>query len=781
MLLTPLLLFTYTKAYAVPLGEVFRYDFEEATTDWFPSENDPNTTGVSVVRMAAPSGGQALAIQGVFPGSIGVSFRPWNDWRPYHTLKIWVQVPKGAPKDIGIYAYLKDRQYLWYQTGLFRDPVTDKPTVPIKQGQWMAATIDISPTSTAWKPGGHRKSWYRTLYYPREFGIRFFSKTSWQGSLYVDDICLIAPLRTPSPPPLGPLKVEQSASRVRVNEKFEVSLPVDREYENVFDPREVEVTGHFRAPSGKEMVVPGFFYQGYERMQDENGLERLIPVGKPSWKVRFAAVEAGKHEYYVTLRDDRGQARSAMGTFVADPPSDSRGRVRVSQSDPRYFEFENGDFFYPQGINMRDGGNQAAAQKGTYDFDLFFPAFRQAGLQYVRTWMCAWWASIEWTDKYDSRYDNLGRYCMYNAWRLDHAIELAEKNDLFVELTLNSHGQLRRDKFDAEWEYNPYSAANGGPCATPSVIWTHPLAKDMFRRRYRYIVARWGYSRNIMAWDLWNEIDLIDAYGQLNPDVAAWHDEMSKFLRAIDPWKRLITTHYCLHFMWDAGRSLWAVPNIDYLQADAYWPQKEIGDDISRGYGLRADIAKPYMVIEFGPQTAQIPNLTPAQIEGYFRIGLWTSVVTPMAAPAHFWYHDIWMRDAYARHHAALAKFLGAEDRRGQGWTWINHDPKQNPAAPTATSPELFVHAMKSPRATYFYVFHLERMLAGEAARQLPPIGGASVNLHGLTDGQYDAEFWDAYSGEVVATLSVSVANGDVSVPLPDFLTDLACKMRRRA
>jgi hypothetical protein len=565
--------------------------------------------------------------------------------------------------------------------------------------------------------------------------------------------------------------------------KLELTFPVDREYDNAFNPHEVEVTGHFRTPAGKAMEVPGFFYQDYKRLQDEEGFEKLIPVGAPSWKVRFSAMEPGRHEYYVTLKDERGEMRSGNESFEATPSTDPRGWVQVSKQDPRYFEFENGQFFYPQGINMRDGGSDAARQQGTFAFDEFFPAFDQAGLSFVRTWMCAWWAGIEWTDKYESRYDNLGRYCMYNAWRLDHAIDVAERNDLFVELTLNSHGQLRRDKFDAEWEYNPYAAANGGPCATPSQIWTNPTAKEMFRRRYRYIIARWGYSRNIMAWDLWNEIDLIDAYGQLSPDVAAWHDEMSKYLRSLDPWKHLITTHYCLFFSGDGGRSLWNLPNIDYLQADAYWPPRkpgEIGDDISRGYGLRADIPKPYMVIEFGPQTSQIPSLSPTQIEGYFRVGLWTSVVTPMAAPAHFWYNDTWMRDRYARHHAALAKFLGDEDRREQGWTWINYEPKQSPTAPRTTPPGLFIHAMKSQRATYFYVLDLDRVLNGEAGRQPPPIQGAAADLQGLPDGQYDAEFWDCYTGEVIGTSEVAVAGGKAHVPLPDFLSDMACKMRLR-
>jgi len=85
---------------------------------------------------------------------------------------------------------------------------------------------------------------------------------------------------------------------------------------------------------------------------------------------------------------------------------------------------------------------------------------------------------------------------------------------------------------------------------------------------------------------------------------------------------------------------------------------------------------------------------------------------------------------------------------------------------------------MKSPKATYFYVLNLDRMLAGESGRKLPPIQGASVDFQGLPGGQYAAEFWDPYVGEVVATSPVAVAGGVAHVVLPDFLSDLACKMR---
>ncbi len=766
-------------------ARVLRWDFEGEAPDWVASPVDPATTSVAATAARAARGRQALEVSGKFPGSIGVTYYPWQDWRPYGLLRFQVFVPKGAPDDLDVYVYLKDKQYLWFQTAPFRAPDTGDRVAPLRQDAWNEATVDISPDSQVWEPGGHLKSWDRSLYYPREFGIRFFSHKQWEGSLAIDDVRLIetsgaARVRVPEGEPSLPIR--RNADQVPCYGKLELTFHLDREYPNPFDPAVVDVQAHFRSPSGQTVDVPGFFYQDYVRLRDGSGNEKLSPVGGPCWKVRYSPTELGTYEYYVSVKDDRGELRSATDDIEATKAADPRGRVRVSRADPRYFEFDNGEFYYPAGINMRDGGDRAAAQQGTYAFDDCFPLFRQAGLSFVRTWMSAWWAGIEWSDKYDSRFEGVGRYSMYNAWRLDYALELAERNDLFIELTLGSHGQLRRDRFDAEWQYNPYAAPNGGPVAEPSLFFLSPIAKDLCRQRYRYIAARWGYSQHLMSWDLWNEIDLIDAYGQEMADVAAWHREMSGYLRDLDPGKHLITTHFCLHDAWDGGRSLWSLPNIDYLQADAYWPKRHIADDMSRGYGSRADIRKPYMCIEYGPQTARIPSFTPAQIEAYYRIGLWASLVMPMAAPAQFWYNDIWQQAGYARYDQAAAKFVASDDRRGQGWQWINSNLEANPRAPRMSAAALYVQVMTSPKATYFYAFDLARLLAGEAGRTLPPHQNVSLSLvQGIPDGAYEAEFWDPYTGSVIEKAKVTVIKGAAKVALPKFGQDIACKMRLRA
>ncbi len=512
------------------------FDDDLAMRDWAASPIDKGTQSIGVSTERSTTGRHSLRISGRLPGSIGAKFTPWRNWEGCQRLEFDIWIPKQVPADVDLQVYIKDRYYWWYETHPYRDIRTGKQTGLRKPGSWSHISLDISEDSAIWRPGGHEKSWDYVLYKPREFGFRFFSSKPWQGDIYIDNLRLSGdemPLgafdRGDEPQPTYELKLEANAEQVPCYEKFELTFVTDRRYTNPYDPEVVDVQGHFLAPDGQQIAVPGFFYQGYRRQQTAEGFERLIPVGGPQWKVRFAPKQVGRYRYYVTLRDALGELRSREAAFEATASLDTRGYLRVSRTDPRYFEFENGEFFFPMGINMRDGGDQAEAQKGTYDFDYFFQRFEEEGITFVRTWMAAWWGGIEWSDRYHSRFDGLGRYCDYNAWRLDYCVELAAKHNLFLELTLNSHGQLRRDKFDQEWQYNPLSVQNGGFLPSPAMFFTSEKAKEYCRKRYRYIVARWGYSQHIMAWDLWNEIDLAEAYDPAQ--VAAWHQEMARYLR----------------------------------------------------------------------------------------------------------------------------------------------------------------------------------------------------------------------------------------------------------
>ncbi len=90
---------------------------------------------------------------------------------------------------------------------------------------------------------GHRKAWERALYYPREFGIRIFSRQSWNGTLS-DNMRLSGEKRplgryTPGPAKLLPykIKLQPNATQVPMLRKFELTFRLQREYENPYDPQ----------------------------------------------------------------------------------------------------------------------------------------------------------------------------------------------------------------------------------------------------------------------------------------------------------------------------------------------------------------------------------------------------------------------------------------------------------------------------------------------------------------------------------------------------------------
>src|SRR5208337_1444612 len=82
-------------------------------------------------------------------------------------------------------------------------------------------------------------------------------------------------------------KVTSSAIKVKLYEKLELHVDLAASYGNPFDPDEVQLDAVFRAPSGTELTVPGFFMVGQQR-RIQSGREIMTPEGEGFWAIRFA-------------------------------------------------------------------------------------------------------------------------------------------------------------------------------------------------------------------------------------------------------------------------------------------------------------------------------------------------------------------------------------------------------------------------------------------------------------------------------------------------------------
>lgn len=434
---------------------------------------------------------------------------------------------------------------------------------------------------------------------------------------------------------------------------------------NNFDPEQIRLDATFTAPSGKVFVVPGFWFQDYTRTMVE-GAEHLAPAGSPEWRIRFTPTEPGDHTLSLAIETAGAAAGAPVVTHFKVPAAAPRGQqgwVR-NAADLRSFETSDGKRLRLIGENVC-----WAHARGTYDYDQWFAGMQRAGENFARLWFAPWMMRFEHAP------GTLNRYDQPSAWQLDHIFELAEKNGIYLLIAFDHHGMFFVD--DAGWggsnnfwrSSNPYSAELGGPCAGPNDFFTDATARDLYRKRLRYLVARYGYSPRLLSWQFFNEID--NAYaprGRLNgPDVVAWHREMGQWLRAHDPFQHLISTSL-------TGSSdrpeFWTLPEMDFAvyhsygePAPARWVAS-VADSFVQRY------QKPAMIGEFGTSARDWNMPADPHLRG-FRQGLWGGVLGgSVGTSMSWWWEDIHTDNAYPIY-AAMKKILARAGWPEGAWTPI--------------------------------------------------------------------------------------------------------------
>lgn len=474
-----------------------------------------------------------------------------------------------------------------------------------------------------------------------------------------------------------------SANRTRVPRfgKFELTLDLSATYQNPFDPAQIDVWAVFRSPRGRSVRVNGFLDQPFSRRL-VNGREEIVPAGAPVWRVRFAADETGVWEYRVYARDRSGEREVGPRKFRVTPSPDP-GFVQISRNNPSVFAFPSGKPFFAVGEDMCWGG-----QRGSFDYDTWLPRLAKAGGNWIRIWMCSWNCGLEWTaephgDWRTGDYHGLGVYSLGNAWKLDHILDTAAANRVFVMLCFGTYGELASGGYfnEGQWKANPYNAANGGPCAAPDDFWTDPRARAFYRQRLRYIAARYGWRTNIHSWELWNEI------AADTPAKVAWHKEMAQFLkgtgpfkgRPADPFHHLLTTSY-------GADALWRMPEYDFTQTHNYG----VGTTPDHAPIVHADALafiryrKPHLMSEFGIDWRKSDrDYDPKGLGVNLHNAIWSAAASGDAGTAMIWYWDNYVDplDLY-REYKAVSRFAAHIPWSAGPWQQLTFDAPRKDRGP---------------------------------------------------------------------------------------------------
>jgi hypothetical protein len=434
--------------------------------------------------------------------------------------------------------------------------------------------------------------------------------------------------------------LSQNAATVGRYEKFEVTFTLDVTFANPFDANAVAIDGIVTCPDQTQKTVPAFIFRQYEVVG--SGPEDYRNPGPELWKIRFSPFKAGTYRYglRITENDVAVTTLASLGSFTC-VEGNGRGPVRRDPNDVYCLCTDDGS------PRTNIGHNVCWTNRGLAGFQGYYRKMQAAGENWTRLWMCHFsnCSILEWRPNSSGYFQGLGRYSLQIAQRLDSVIETAERAGIAIQLVLQHHGQFSTT-VNPNWSDNPYNTARGGMLTSPEQFFSNAEARRLTRNKVRYIVARWGYSPAIFAWELWNEVQFTDGWAKTRQDVVAWHREMSETLRRIDPHGHLITTSS------DTGTefgSIWNLPCIDLVQHHQYGnPQIEAyRDNLAL---LQSRYGKPVLMGEFGigqgdpesnPQA--VPEPQRAQITQGLALhnGIWASFFAKSSG--HLWWWDTYI------------------------------------------------------------------------------------------------------------------------------------------
>jgi len=459
-------------------------------------------------------------------------------------------------------------------------------------------------------------------------------------------------------------------------QRLEFSLTNMPAVSNPFDPDVIRVDATFTLPSSRTMTVPAFWYQAYQRAL-LSGYESLTPTGAPEWRVRFTPPESGNYLLALTVRTNGQFYGSGAVTNFAVPAAvlpPGSGYVQVAPGK-QYFQTGDG-----QALRLI-GENVAWPTTGleTYQYDIWFPAIKAAGENYARLIATPWSFGLE-TDA-----NTLTHYRLDQAWQLDYVFQLAEQQGLNLLLCLNIHLMLQPDPDywgnDNYWQSNPYNVTNGGPCVNQDAFFTNSMARTIFEKRLRYLIARYGYSPKLVAWQLWSEID--NEYAWLTPsNVATWHGVVGGWLHTNDPYAHLVTTSL-------TGSSdrpeIWTLSQLDFACYHCYaepFPATRM-NTLAQSFHQR--YGKPLIIDEFGTDWRGWNRTNDLYLRGW-REGIWGGALGGSVGTAMSWYWEDIQSEGDYPVYTALGAIL---NRTGWGrgtWTNINFQSSGAPP-PTVGNP----------------------------------------------------------------------------------------------
>ena len=558
---------------------------------------------------------------------------------------------------------------------------------------------------------------------------------------------------TSTNPMKGTNKIKQVnclTKEIKSESLVELELSISGVTGNVYDPAKVALDMEATSSTGAKLTIPGFYYVPYSWTSDGHLGSQS---GEGTWRLRFTPTLEGTWDLKITLSLNGSVVDTVTGYVNVAQSSDTRGVLKVEPARKQNFVFQDGESYVPIGENIGwavpVNDNSASA---TY-FNNILGKIADNGGNFARILLVNWNLALI---SGQTPPDDLSRG-MGNAMMLDKIVEYLAQRNVYVSFCIYQHDQFHAE--DNNWRGNAFNAANNGYLTNPGDFFTNDRAKKDAKIYIRYIVARYGYSSNIMTWELFNEIDGTDG---AEAAETTWCVEMTQYLRSIDSYKHLVSC--------SSANYPYSVPRnsvFDFIQYHRY----NYGDvknlaDLQKKTWLQQQ--RPLMLGEVGILTDGVNSLDKDLVN--FHQQNWIGVMGGGAGACVNWFWEqLEEVDGY-KDYKPLSQFAARIP-----WT----DPKMVMVDTANASPDntqVQVLGYRGSGYAYLWVFDSKYTHTNKMVTDFP---GVSFSLT-MDNGDYTVDWVDPWTGNSLGKSSVTVSDKKANIKTPGWSKDIAVSITKK-
>lgn len=566
---------------------------------------------------------------------------------------------------------------------------------------------------------------------------------------------------------MGTIKsVKQLTQQISAYKKAEFEVELDADFKNGFDFDEISLDIEFTSKNSKTYRHPAFLYKQYK--PDLNGQYTITDDTAPVWRVRISPMEDGAYGAKMILSENGSVTDTYEFSFDAATASDNRGFIGVEPTARKTFAFENGEIFTPIGQNVC-WGDKIDWKNNTSPETLHMQERILSKMHKYKANWTRFWASASWdtgffkanrndrTDDFSGAFDR--------ASRIDDYIEILENNDMYCCMVFYFHGMFNIGGANCQWQNNAFSAESKyGYLTDAGDFFKNPRSIKEAKQYIRYMIARYGYARNIFCWELFNEINFCD--GDLD-DIYEWHRIMTDFIRENDAHGHMITT--------SSGQNRYTLcfdPMFDFIVFHRYGRCENIKLIAHEAYLSAPYYDRPIMIEESGDNAHGIATQPITRHQQ-----LWVGIMGNTPATAMEWFWDEWDRlgekygdpDYAYRDFKPVAEFAARIPRTDKKQRFTSYERI------AFNHPKADVIGYCGDDYTYLWFYDKDYCASNPDVRD---IESSTFELM-LENGEYKFEWIDPYTGDVLLSETVIPKGKQVKHKTPVFTRDIALAVEK--